>query len=71
MAPPARFNTEGASFSDPTLALDALLPCDLADPGVVALAGTGDSFAERVFSGRASVVAREGTPWEGVVRAKG
>ena len=82
--PEPRFDPEATVFEDLTLAFDAFfrwgergvtrvrgrrfVRCNLAGPAFVALAGTGNSFADCIFSGCSFVVAPEDAPIEGVIR---
>lgn len=81
---PPRFDPDAAAFSDLTLAFDAFfrwgergvtrlrgrrfLRCNLAGPALVAFGGTGNAFADCVFSGCTFVVAPDGAPMEGAIR---
>ena len=82
--PELRFDPEAAEFADLTLAFDTFfrwgergvtrlrnrrfVRCNLVGPAFVALGGTGNSFADCIFSGCSFVVAPESAPMEGVIR---
>ncbi len=82
--PEPRFDPEVAEFADLTLAFDTFFRwgergvtrlrnrrffrCNLAGPAFVALGGTGNSFADCIFSGCRFVVAPEDTSMAGVIR---
>ena len=82
--PEPRFDLEAAVFEDLTLAFDGFfrwgergvtrlrnrrfVRCNLAGPAFVALGGTGNSFADCIFSGCSFVVAPDHAPMEDVIR---
>jgi hypothetical protein len=82
--PDLRFDPEAAAFADLTLAFDTFsrwgergqtrlrgrrfFRCNLVGPALVVLGGTGNGFADCIFSGCSFTVAPDEAPIEGAIR---